>query len=130
MNHVHAIGNLTADPELSYTQEGTALCKFSVAINEGKDREGGDRPPTYLDIVAWDKLAENCAEYLRKGRKVAVFGSIRVEKWTTDDGSPRKAYRILARQVEFLTPRDGAAASEQPPSERSRPAPNLDDLPF
>lgn len=139
MNNWIGIGNLTDDPEMRYTETGTAVTSFSIAINNGKDKHGEDRPPTYIDVQAWEKLAENCAEYLRKGKKVAVSGPITVDKWTDNDGNKRQKYRIRAMNVEFLSPREDS--DEQPrrrnrdddrPSTARRAAPrdDLDDLPF
>ena len=144
MNRWFGIGNLTADPEMRYTPQGTEVTNFSIAINNGRDRDGNDREPTYVDIVAWEKTAENVAEYCRKGNKVAVEGALQVDKWKDDDGNPRKKYVIRAFSVEFLTPRsqdddDRRPArrdrDDRPPRRDDRPArraprDDLDDLPF
>jgi single-strand DNA-binding protein len=119
---------------MRYTETGTAVTSFSIAINNGKDKNGEDRPPTYIDVQAWEKLAENCAEYLRKGKKVAVVGPITVDKWTDNDGNKRQKYRIRAMNVEFLSPRekDDNEPQRKPSSQSRRPAPrdDFDDLPF
>lgn len=106
MNRWFGIGNLTDDPEMRYTGSGTPVTNFSIAINNGKDDRGNERDPTYVDITAWDKTAENVAEYCRKGNKVAVEGALQVDKWKDDDGNNRKKYVIRAFTVEFLTPRE------------------------
>ena len=130
MQSTFALGNLTADPELRYTESGKAVVSFSIAINNGRTPDGEERPPTYLDIVAWERLAENCAEYLRKGKKCAVMGVIVVEKWTDSEGVKRTRYRIRAHTVEFLSPR--SADDEEAPATTRRAAPrdDLSDLPF
>ena len=145
MNRWFGIGNLTADPEMRYTPQGTEVTNFSIAINNGRDRDGNDREPTYVDIVAWEKTAENVAEYCRKGNKVAIEGALQIDKWKDDDGNPRKKYVIRAFSVEFLTPRP--QGDDDRPRDRDRssrradvdrdtrptrraPRDDLDDLPF
>jgi single-strand DNA-binding protein len=130
------IGNLTDDPEMRYTEGGKAVTSFSVAINNGRDQDGNERPPTYVDVVAWEKLAENCAEYLRKGKKVAVEGPITIDKYEDREGVKRVKYRIRALNVEFLSPRekdDDEAPRRRNTNESRRPAARrdeFDDLPF
>lgn len=135
MNSWTGIGNLTDDPEMRYTDGGKAVVSFSIAINNGRDKDGEERPPTYIDVQAWEKLAENCAEYLRKGKKVAVVGPITIDKWTDAEGTKRVKYRIRALNVEFLSPRerDDDEPARQPRSASRRPAPvddDFSDLPF
>jgi single-strand DNA-binding protein len=98
INLFFEIGNLTRDPDLRYTAQGNPVCKFSIAIN----RKFNDKEDTtFLNVVTWSGLAENCAKYLNKGSKVAVVGEVRVNEWEKD-GSKRKDYEINANQVEFL----------------------------
>jgi single-strand DNA-binding protein len=134
------IGNLTDDPEMRYTESGKAVTSFSIAINNGRDSNGEERPPTYLDIVAWERLAETTAEFLSKGKKCAVEGSITVDKYTDKEGNKRTKWRIRARNVEFLSPREDRDDDEprRRPANNSRPASrrpapvddDLSDLPF
>jgi single-strand DNA-binding protein len=143
LNNWIGIGNLTDDPEMRYTESGSAVTSFSIAINNGKDKSGEERPPTYIDVVTWEKLAENCAEYLRKGKKCAVSGPITVDKYEDREGVKRTKYRIRAMNVEFLSPRsdddeqprrrssrDDDLPRQQQSSRRSAPRDDLDDLPF
>jgi len=129
MNHWFGIGNLTSDPEMRYTEGGKSVASFSIAINNGRDKDGDERPPTYIDVVAWERLADNCGEYLRKGRKCAVMGQITVDKYTDSEGVKRVKYRIRANNVEFLSPRE---EGDKPPASARKAAPrdDLDDLPF
>lgn len=135
-NSWHGIGNLTDDPEMRYTPQETPVVSFSIAINNGRDKNGEDREPTYLDIEAWERLAENVAEYCRKGSKVFVEGPIQVDKWVDrESGTKRKSYKIRAFKVEFLTPKSREDGEERPARTNTRPtrrAPrdDLDDLPF
>jgi single-strand DNA-binding protein len=105
INKVILIGNLGADPELKYTANGTAICKFRLATNEVfKDREGQQQERTeWHRVVAWSRLAEICGQYLSKGRQVYVEGSLRTNKWEGQDGQPRYTTEIMAREVQFLS---------------------------
>ena len=100
INLFFGIGNLTRDPDLRYTPQGTPVCKFSIAINSKfNDKED----TTFLNVGTWSGLAENCEKYLNKGSKVAVVGEIRVNEWETESGEKKKNYEINANQVEFLS---------------------------
>jgi len=96
-------GRLTGDPELRYTQNGTAVCKFSIANNYAyyKDSELQEEV-NYIDITTWAKLAEQCNEYLKKGRRVLVNGRIRQSKWQDDEGMNHSKLSLIGNQVEFL----------------------------
>jgi single-strand DNA-binding protein len=132
MNTFVGIGNLTDDPTMRYTESGKAVTSFSIAINNGRTSDGEERPPTYLDIVAWERLAETTAEYLRKGKKCAVQGSITVEKYEDKEGVKRTKWRIRATNVEFLSPRDESDEDKpvRPQTKRASTRDDLDDLPF
>ena len=98
MNKVTIIGNLTRDPEMRSTKDGTPVCSFTVAVNR-RVQEGAD----FFRVNAWRGLAENCKRYLAKGRKVAVVGSVRVNTYTAQDGSTRASMEVTAEDVEFLS---------------------------
>ena len=97
MNFVFEIGNLTRDPEMRQTQKGENVCTFTIAVNR-RNREEAD----FLNIVTWNGLAENCYRYLKKGRKVAVVGSIRTGSYEKD-GRTVHTTDINASEVEFLS---------------------------
>lgn len=99
MNKVVLIGNLTKQPELRFTPgAGTAVASFTLAINEG----WGDKKKTnYIPCVAWNKTAENLANFCDKGSKVAVFGRIEVRSYDKD-GEKRYKTEVVANEVEFL----------------------------
>lgn len=102
MNTVILIGRLGRDPELRYTQAGTAVTSFSLAVDRPK-RQGEDKPQAdWLDIVTWGKLAENCHKHLTKGRQVAVEGRMQSRSYEAKDGSKRKAVEVIAHEVKFL----------------------------
>jgi len=138
MNSVCIVGNLTRDPELRHTPGGTALCKMGVAVNDRK--KDGDEwvdVPYFFDVVAWGPLGERCAQYLAKGKKVAVNGKLTWRSWEAQDGSKRSAVEIHAFGVDFLTPRSegdsqgGFGSGGQQASGGSfGDAPIDDDIPF
>ena len=135
VNKVILIGHLGADPEISTTQGGTSLAKFRIATTDTwKDRTTGERQERteWHSIVAWDKLAQICGEYLHKGKMVYVEGSLQTRSW--DDASGQKRYKteIKANNVLMLSPRvDGAARGEFPQAVAPAGTPDDDDdVPF
>lgn len=106
MNKVFIVGNLTNDPERRTTPDGIPVTIFSVAVN----RRGGakSQDAEYFRISAWRGLAENCALYLAKGRKVSVVGEIHLNTYEKD-GKTRASLEVTASEVEFLTPRETPA---------------------
>ena len=99
-------GNLTRDPELRNLPSGTAVCKLRVAVNSRrKDGQSGEwvDKPNYFDVTVWGAQGENCANYLSKGRPVAVQGRLDWREWEAQDGSgKRQAVEIIAESVQFL----------------------------
>ena len=96
-------GRLTSDPELRYTQGGTALCTFSIANNHSYYKEKELQEEVYyIDITTWAKLAEQCNEYLKKGRRVLVNGRLRQNKWQDQEGGKHSKISIIGNQVHFL----------------------------
>lgn len=101
------IGNLTRDPESRTTQNGKQVCSFTVAVNRPRHAEG--QPDVdFFRINAWGALADNCARYLVKGKKVCVIGPVSVSTYTTQNGETRASMDVKADEVEFLTPADKA----------------------
>jgi single-strand DNA-binding protein len=113
VNKVILIGNLGADPELRYTGSGTAVCNFNLATNESyKDRDGNMVEKTeWHRIVTWDRLAEICAEYLKKGRTVYIEGSLQTRQWEDQDGNTKYTTEIKAREMQMLGSREGEGGS-------------------
>ena len=108
VNKVILIGNLGAKPEMKYTSSGVPMCKFSIATTErwGVDDKGERREHTeWHNITAWRKLAEICGQYLDKGTKVYIEGSIRTRTYTGDDGVKKWFTDIQADQMVLLTPK-------------------------
>lgn len=114
INTVVVTGNLTRDPELRHTPSGSAVCSLRVAVNarEKVNGEWTDRA-NYFDVRVWGNMAESCAQYLSKGRKVGVMGRLRWEEWEDQaTGSKRQKVVIVAENVEFLTPKGEGSAGE------------------
>lgn len=116
-NKINIVGNLGKDPELRYTKDGKPVCSMSVASTDfGKT--------TWFRVTAWDNLAENCNQYLEKGRKVSVWGRMQATDdgsprvWTDNAGNARASYEVTAESVEFLGGNDlsraVAEADEEP----------------
>jgi len=114
MNKVFLIGNLTRDPQLRTvnTPAGeVSVCSFGIAVNRRNSRnQNGQEETDFFNITAWRGLGENCSKFLAKGRKVAVTGPVSVRTYQANDGTTRASLEVTADDVEFLTPRDGAAA--------------------
>lgn len=108
-------GRLTKDPEVRYTAKGTAVANMRVAVNyRVKDKKA---EASFFDVVAFGKLAEQCGEYLAKGRTVLVEGRMRQRSWEPDEGGRRSRLEILAATVEFLDPPpEGARKSPAKPA--------------
>jgi single-strand DNA-binding protein len=111
INRVVLVGNLTRDPELRNTPSGTAVCSLRIAVNTRRKDSSGQwtEKPNYFDITVWGNQGESCAQYLSKGRPVAVDGRLEWREWDAQDGTKRQAVEIIAESVQFLGGRsDGA----------------------
>ena len=104
LNKVQLIGNLTRDPELRYTPQGTAVCTIGMATNRTWVTESGEKreETEFHRIVAWNKLAELCSQLLFKGRRVYVEGRLQTRQWTGQDGQPRQATEIVIEDMLVL----------------------------
>ena len=105
INRVVLVGNLTRDPELRHTPSGTAVCSLRLAVNSRrKDASTGElgEKPNYFDVTVWGNQGESCAQYLSKGRPVAVDGRLDWREYEAKDGSKRQAIEIIADSVQFL----------------------------
>nr|DAU43412.1 MAG TPA: Single strand binding protein [Caudoviricetes sp.] len=101
MNRVFLIGNLTRDVETRTTATGKTVANFGLAVQRRRAADG-TQSADFFNVSAWDKLGENCAKYLAKGRKVAVGGSIQIRAYDAQDGTKRTAVDIIANEIEFL----------------------------
>ncbi len=151
LNKVFLVGNLTRDPERSYTPKGMALTKFGMAVNHVYTTEAGEKreEANFFDIVVWGKQAEAAAQYLSKGRPVLIEGRLKYDSWQNDKGEKRSKVSVVAERVQFLGSaqrggqefREGGAPerAERPPAEApaedAAPEPpaagkEKDDIPF
>jgi single-strand DNA-binding protein len=109
INRVTITGNLTRDPELRSTRSGTSVCGLRVAVNsrrkDGSTGEWVDKP-NYFDVTVWGAQGENCANYLSKGRPVAIDGRLDWREWEDQQGNKRQSVDIIADTVQFLGSRD------------------------
>lgn len=113
MNNVVLIGRLCDEPEVKTTSGGVAVCTFRLAVQRRFANSQGVREADFLNVVAWRQLAELCARYLSKGRKVAVEGSVQTRSYDAQDGSKRHVTEIVADSVEFLESRGVEGRSDQ-----------------
>lgn len=104
LNRVQLIGNLTRDPELRYTPNGTAVCSFGIATNRNWTTDQGEKhdEAEFHKIVAWNKLAELCSQFLVKGRKVFVEGRLATRTWQAQDGTPRTSTEVIISDMILL----------------------------
>ena len=114
LNMVFLMGNLTRDPELRYTPNGQAVTQMAVATNrQWKDKESGEKKESaeFTDVVVWGKMAENVANYLKKGRRVHVIGRLQTRNWEAQDGSKKYKTEVIATDVTFLDRAEAGAGT-------------------
>lgn len=104
LNKVQLIGNMTRDPEMRYTPQGTAVCTFGIATNRTWVTDSGEKreETEFHRIVAWNKLAELCSQLLFKGRRIYVEGRLQTRQWTGQDGQSRQATEIVIEDMIIL----------------------------
>lgn len=141
INRVYMIARLTRDPELSFTQGGTANCKFSVANNKTFTQNNEKKEQvSYFNCVAWSKLGETIAQYLKKGSKIALEGRLSQRSWQDKDGQKRSTVEIVVENIQFLDTKKSDGQSEpgyQAPNAPAEPSSDQgsahfsdDDIPF
>ena len=121
MNKVFLIGRLVKDPEIRTTSTGKKVASFSLAISDGKD-QSGQEITQFFNGSAWERLAEIIEMYVKKGTKVAIFGSLKNRSWDAPDGTKRYATDILAREMEILSSKNDSVGGDSvptPPSDDS-----------
>jgi len=124
LNRVFLIGNLTRDPEVRYLPSGIAVTTFDVAVNERyKDRNGELKEETlFMRVETWQRLAETCAQYLKKGKRVFVEGKLRTDAWEGKDGVKRSRTVVRGMIVQFLDTRAAEAGAPVAAAQPARPA--------
>lgn len=130
LNRVQLIGNLTRDPELRYTPSGTAVCSFGLATNRSWTTDQGEKheESEFHNIVAWNKLAELCSQFLVKGRKVYVEGRLATRSWTGQDGQQRTRTEIVIEDM-ILLDRNPNQSSTPRVEEQAKPKPEAKPAP-
>ncbi len=111
MNKVILVGNLSKDPELSTTNGGISVCRFTVAVQRRFQNSEGERDADFLNVVVWRGQAENCHKFLKKGSKCGVVGRIQTSSYEGQDGNKRYVTEIIADEVEFLSTKSSAGDS-------------------
>ena len=125
VNNCMFIGRLGRDPETRYTQAGKAVASFSIACGE---RFGGEKHTEWINVVAWEKLAEICGQYLHKGSLVYISGRMQTRKWQDQSGTDRYTTEIVAREMKMLDGKsDGKQAQQWNPQQ---PPMDSDEIPF
>ena len=135
MNKVMLIGNLTKDPEITTTNSGVSVCRFSLAVQRRFANADNGPQPDFFNIVVWRGQAENCHRFLKKGSKCSVLGRIQNSSYEASDGTKRYTTEIVAEEVEFLGTRpagDGEGAPKPAPKDDTAVLEPIDDdsLPF
>ena len=121
MNAVILIGRLTEDPELRYTASGTPVGSFTLAVDRQRTNQAGQRETDFIKIVTWQKSAENCAQYLRKGKLAAVEGRLQIRQYENKEGQKVRVAEIVANNVQFLSPKDSNTTAA-PTASSARPS--------
>ena len=132
------IGNLTKDPELRYTPQGTAVATFTVATNRSWTTDTGEKKDEaeFTRCVAWNKLAEICGQYLKKGIKIYVEGRLQTRNYTGSDNQQHYVTEVVVSDMMILTPRSGEAEKSEEPvrepkkEEEVKETVNAEDIPF
>lgn len=129
MNSVILIGRLTNDPELKYTPNGISVCSFGLAVDRAFTNAQGERETDFINIIVWQKLAENCAKHLGKGRMVAVDGRLQIRSYEDKQGIRRKVAEVVAKDVRFLDwPKERSQQNASQGKRNSKPAGGYDDM--
>ena len=132
MNRLTIIGNCTRDPELRTTTTGKSVCTFNVAVNRRKRRDDQQQDVDFFRVSTWDALADNCAKYLKRGKKVAVIGSVSVHPFVNAKGEPAANMEVNAQEVEFCSEVSSEARAESKDEQTGMDVVNIADrdLPF
>ena len=123
LSKIFLIGNLTREPELRYIPSGAAVANFGLAINRQYKNSDGEKVEEvcFIDIVAWNRLAEVAGEYLLKGSPVFIEGRLQMDSWEDQDGKKRSKLKVVAQNIQFLSSGKADASEGKDPD---------DDIPF
>nr|DAE51440.1 MAG TPA: Single strand binding protein [Caudoviricetes sp.] len=134
LNTAILMGRLVSDPELRHTSNDVAVTSFTIAVDRSYIKAGAERQVDFIDIVAWRNTAEFVCRYFRKGRMIAVQGSIQTRSYTDGQGNKRKAVEVVADNVHFAEPKqennnDGTICNPEPANDFQEISDDAD-LPF
>ena len=143
MNCINLIGRLTKDPEVKLTQNSTKYCRFCIAVDGIKDKEG-NIPADFIDCIAWNKSAELIGKYFKRGSRIGINGRLHTTTFETDGGEKRKFVEVIVNSIDFLDPKKNESADtgaetapapvrEEPPKapeQKIQPVDSELDLPF
>jgi single-strand DNA-binding protein len=102
LNRIVLIGRLTQDPELRYTNTGTAVASFTLAVDRNRTSSSGERETDFINVVVWQKQAETVSQYLHKGRLAAVDGRLQIRSYDNREGQKVRVAEVVAESVRFL----------------------------
>lgn len=105
LNKITLIGRLTRDPELRYTTNGKAVARMTIAVDRQYKNKDGKRETDFIPAIAWSKLAEITCEYMKKGKLIAVHGSLQIRQYQ-DEGIEKYISEVIANDIRFLEPKD------------------------
>ena len=129
MNKVILIGNLTKEPEITTTNNGVSVCRFTLAISRRYANAEGERETDFINIVVWRTLADNCHKFLKKGSKTAVVGNLQSRSYDANDGTKRYITEVVAEEVEFISTKSDATQKTDDDVTKLEPITD-DNLPF
>ena len=114
VNKVLLIGNLTSEPQLRYTANNIPVASFTIAVNRNRTKEDGTKETDFINIIVWNKRAENVKNYLDKGSKVGISGRLQVRKYQNERGENRYVTEVVADEVEFLNSKKSGLDEKNP----------------
>jgi single-strand DNA-binding protein len=125
INSITLVGRLTKDPELRYTQAGKGVASFTIACDRPFKNQQGEKETDFINVVVWGNQAENCANYLTKGKLAGVEGRLQIRTYEGNDGQKKWVTEVVANRVAFLSPKDNSQQHGAPDRQ-----PGEDDIPF
>ena len=128
-NKIILIGNLTRDPEMRYTPQGTSVCNFGMAVNRKyKQADESKEEVMFINIVVFGKQADTCGQYLNKGSSALIEGRLQERRWETEDGQKRSKHEVVAQSVRFLSRKQDTSGMAVSNSDVSGPPDEFTDI--
>ena len=132
MNRFFATGRLTKDPEKRTTQSGVSVCTFTLAVDRRYKNANGERETDFFQVVCWRQVADLSAQYLSKGKQVAIAGEVQTRSYDDKNGVKRYVTELVADEVQFLSPKGDGVERGRGTTQEPEMSPVIvdDDLPF